>query len=208
MKYQKIHTLWKREKIGNKKGPIIEGEYSREEFEEIEKWEVTEKINGTNIRIMFDGENVEFDGRNENAEIPAQLCLELYDISIPERMTEIFGDEQIDVTLFGEGYGPNIEGGGTYSDKQKFILFDVKIGKWWLKRDAVDNIAEELDIKSVPCIGCMDTESIVEFVKTKPASRIPGSNKMMEGVVCRPKSGLLFRDGTPLMWKLKCNDYK
>lgn len=49
MKYPKINTLWKREEEANKSRIII-GEYALEECGLIKKWQVQEKIDGTNIR--------------------------------------------------------------------------------------------------------------------------------------------------------------
>ena len=48
--YPKIQTLWKRDK---EMGKVIEGELSKPEFDNIKNWLVTEKIDGTNIRIIF-----------------------------------------------------------------------------------------------------------------------------------------------------------
>lgn len=57
MRYPKIHTLWKRERNGKKKGCIIPGEYSEEEVESINRFYVLEKINGMNIRVIYDNES-------------------------------------------------------------------------------------------------------------------------------------------------------
>lgn len=208
MKYPKIQTLWKREKIGNKTGRIIEGDFSKDEFEEIKEWEVTKKIDGVNIRINFNNNIITFDGRNDNAQIPATLYKKLQEIFILEEMQDVFGKDAQDVTLYGEGYGPNIEGGGTYGNTHGFILFDVKIGEWWLLPNNVNNIAVKLLLNTVPYIGLMNINQIVEYVQSMPNSCIPCSRKQMEGVVCRTRTGLMFRNGDPLMWKLKCKDYK
>ena len=45
------------------------------------------------------------------------------------------------VTLYGEGYGNGIQKGGLYSQKQEFILFDVKINGNWQPRESVEDIA-------------------------------------------------------------------
>lgn len=50
-KYQKIQTIYKRDE--NKK--VILGNFSRPEFEYLQNvnWRYTEKVDGTNIRIIF-----------------------------------------------------------------------------------------------------------------------------------------------------------
>jgi len=208
MKYPKINTIWKRDK--ENKFIIIEGEHSLEEFKEIKKWDVTEKIDGMNIRITYSDGVIRFDGRTDNAQIPTHLFEHLQDTFTPEIMQEAFKTEENppDLQLFGEGYGPKIQSGGAYRKDAGFILFDVKIGEWWLLRDAVENIATKLGIPCVPYIGYMDVASIVDYVKAQPESIVAENYKLMEGGVCRTKSMMLSRNGTPIMWKLKTRDYK
>lgn len=208
MKYPKINTLWKRDSKTNFR--IIEGDYAREEFKEIPKWDVTEKINGTNIRINYEPGNVQIDGRTDKAEIPVHLLNALQKLFTVETMKSAFGNEDgLSVTLFGEGYGPKIQkGGGLYRKDAGFILFDIKIGDWWLLRESVDDIASKLNVKSVPFIGYMDTASIVEYVKACPQSLVSEEPMTMEGVVCRTRSMVLTRQGIPIMWKLKVKDYQ
>lgn len=208
MKYPKINTIWKRNK--ENKFAIIEGEHSLEEFKEISKWDVTEKIDGTNIRIMFSDNTIRFGGRTDNAQIPTHLFESLQNTFTLKLMQEVFGTAEnlLDVQLFGEGYGPKIQSGGAYRKDAGFILFDVKIGDWWLLRNAVEDIASKLNIPCVPYIGYMNVESIVDYVKARPESIAAEDYKLMEGVVCRTKSMMLSRNGTPIMWKLKVRDYK
>ena len=204
MKYPKINTIWKRDK--ENKFQIIEGDHSLEEFKEISKWDVTEKVDGTNIRIMYSDDHIQFGGRTDNAEIPANLVMHLMNTFKKSLMKDVFDDA--DITLFGEGYGPKIQSGGAYRKDAGFILFDVKIGDWWLLRDAVEDIATKLNIPCVPYIGYMNVKSIVDYVKARPESIAAEDYKLMEGVVCRTKSMMLSRNGTPIMWKLKVRDYK
>lgn len=53
MTYPKIDTLFKREDAGKKKGHIIPGDYSRPEFTAVREWRLSEKVDGTNIRIEY-----------------------------------------------------------------------------------------------------------------------------------------------------------
>jgi len=207
MKYPKINTIWKRDSTTQHR--IMEGDYSRDEFKEIHKWDVTEKIDGTNIRINYTQGHLQIYGRTDNAEIPAHLYKALLELFTIDKMENAFGSiDDIDVTLFGEGYGPKIQkGGGLYREDAGFILFDVKINNWWLLRESVDDIADKLNIRSVPYIGYMDVESIVEYVKMNQQSIESDKIKLMEGVVCRTKNMLRFRNGSPIMWKLKTKDF-
>jgi len=205
MKYPKIDTIWKRDK--DNKFEIIEGDFSKPEFEAIRLWDITEKIDGTNIRIMYKNGCVEFGGRTDNAQIPAHLFTHLQNTFTIDKMHEAFGDDT--VTLFGEGYGPKIQkGGGLYRKDAGFILFDVIVGDWWLLRENVERIADGLGVKCVKLIGTMSYSDAVKYVQSSPTSLEADQIKTMEGVVARSNPLMLFRNGNPIMWKLKDQDFK
>ena len=205
MKYPKIDTLWKRDE--NNKFRIIEGDYSKIEFANIKKWNVTEKIDGTNIRIIYENGSVLFGGRTDNAQIPTRLLQYLQTTFTSSLLSSVFGDAE-KVILFGEGYGARIQkGGGLYRKDNAFILFDGWVDGWWLLWDSIEDIARKLDIKCVPLIGLMSLEEAVEYVKSKPKSLISEEPKIAEGLVARAFPMMLFRNGNPLVWKLKVKDY-
>ena len=66
LKYLKIDTLWKREGK-DKKGTIRPGDYSKQEFNSIKLYRLTEKVHGENTRVIYDMEDVMFEGRTDNA---------------------------------------------------------------------------------------------------------------------------------------------
>lgn len=217
MEYVKINSLWKRQEYvkGLPKGthgPLIIGQYSETEFGNIKKWHVEEKVDGTNVRIFYSGGNVHFGGRTDNAQMPTSLIKYLQDNFGDWNLSKVFSPKENEpyptVTLFGEGYGPKIQAaGGNYRSDPGFILFDVNVGGWWLKREDVYSIAVQLGIPHCPDLGLMTEEEIIEFVKSKPMSRCSNVPQMMEGVVCRSDPLVLFRNGRPLMWKLKCREF-
>jgi len=218
MKYQKIQTLWKRQGTeGKHKGHIVPDEFSKEEFDNIRYWHVTEKIDGTNIRIQL--EEWDFDamhktktltikGRTDAANIPKKLK-EFLEAKFTEKgMIEQFPDVK-NIILFGEGFGGYIQKAGKfYSDDCSFILFDVWIDGWWLDYGSVVEIADKLGIQCVPSLGLLSKDEIEEYVKSEPKSVVSKQEQIMEGVVCTSAPMLLFRDGKPLRFKLKVNDYK
>lgn len=223
-KYVKINSLWKRQgwyfDEGKKKSPeyqkgrqsFIEGDYSCPEFGNIKKWHVEEKIDGTNIRVIYKDGKVSFGGRTENSQLPPHLLKYLQDTLKKPLVINAFPDEEevggSGVILFGEGYGPKIQScGENYRKNVGFILFDVLVGGCWLKREDVAHIALALDIPMCPTIGIMEEKEIVEFVKTHPKSLCSEIPQTMEGVICRPEVPMLFRDGSPIIWKLKCKEF-
>ncbi len=198
-KYPKINTLWMRDE--DNKYCISPDDYACEEFKAIKFWHVTEKIDGTNIRIFWDGKRISFGGRTGNAQIPATLIKYLQNTftypllnrAFPDVVTE---DLESHIVLYGEGYGPKIQkGGGAYRKDVSFILFDVKVGKWWLDRDSISDIATKLKIDEVHSYGIYTTEQIVKLVKSKAITQIKGANedKVFEGIVARSHPLMLFR---------------
>ena len=132
--YHKIQTVFKRNMTN--KGKIIDGAWTLPELEFLadNTWVFTEKVDGTNIRVMLKDGIVTFGGKTDSAQIPAQLVTRLNERLLPlaNKMQEVFG---CDVCLYGEGYGAKIQKiGGNYRADQDFILFDVKVGEWWLQR--------------------------------------------------------------------------
>ena len=223
MEYPKIHSLWKREgwyfDEDEKKGAqktnrqsLIVGDYAQPEFDLIKWWRVEEKIDGTNIRIFYRDGKVTFGGRTKDAQLPCHLLEYLQSNFGHWNFSQIFpckGDQPYpSVTLFGEGYGPKIQNGGKYSPNVGFILFDVLVGNWWLMRENVKEIAAKFAIPTTPFLGNMSEAQVVDFVKSKPESRLNCNYGCMEGVVCRTDPMMLFRDGNPIMWKLKCKEFK
>ena len=210
MKYPKIQTLWKRDP--NNKNRIIPDELSKPEFDNIKTWIFTEKIDGMNTRVTYKNSIVRFDGRNEDSQIPSNLYAVLSSIFTREKFESSFppvGDKPapIEIVIFGEGYGPKINGGGLYRDDAGFILFDVWIDGWWLDYNNVADIATKLGIQSVPNFGIGTIDVGIGIVKSAPNSMIAKHPKVIEGIVARSYPLVLFRDGDPLMFKLKVRDY-
>jgi len=127
--YHKIYGPFTRETEGPNRNKVKIGFWSKPEFQYLQDnvWIFTEKIDGTNIRVHWDGHKVVFGGRTDNAAIPAKLFDHLRNTFLEELFEQAFGDTE--VTLYGEGFGAGIQkGGGNYGPNQEFILFDVRIG--------------------------------------------------------------------------------
>lgn len=217
--YQKIQTLFKRDE----RNIIIPDQFTYPEFEVLKdlKWECTEKIDGTNIRIELessgnpeDGIIMSFKGRTDKAIIPEHLLTKLNWLFDRERLMEVLNitDETQDcnITLYGEGYGAKIQKGGNYiSNDVDFILFDIKIGKWWLDRESIKDIANKLGINVVPLMGYMTIPEAIEYVKKGFKSTIAENKDYdAEGLVLKTPCGLLKRDGERLITKIKTVDFR
>ena len=209
LRYPKMQTLFKRDK----RGKIIIGDYSKEEFLLFNKWLVTEKVDGTNVRIIYRPGRplpIEIRGRNDRSQMPRQLYDYLTNFFTVDRLEKVFDKDKCEeVVLFGEGYGAGIQGAGKhYQPFQQFILFDINIDGWWIDRRTVEDIADKLSTPIVPIVGLMTTDEVIDFVKGNPSSLIADdSSFVMEGVVCQTCPLVLFRNGDPLKWKLKVKDF-
>jgi hypothetical protein len=228
---------------------MIRGDWTTPELEYLanNQWEFTEKVDGTNIRVelrLTDGGNVvaAYRGRTDNAQIPKPLLEYLEetfptvplwrrDISRPayeprhkDLGTWMINSEIDHVILFGEGYGPNIQGGGKYREDTSFVLFDVKIGDWWLSRENVDDVACKLGIESVPVIGSGTLHDAVDIVSSgitfdhngvvqRWYTSIVGGLESRwgpfeaEGIVARPVVPLFDRKGQRIITKIKSVDF-
>jgi hypothetical protein len=208
--YHKIQTVWLRDPNNNYK-TLLEEEWSKPEFKFLEKinWICTEKIDGTNIRIMWNGKDVSFGGKTDKAQIPKHLLSMLQEKFTNEFMEGIFQDTE-NVCMYGEGYGMKIQKGGNYiPDKTNFILFDIKIGNWWLTRDSIESIAEINTIDIVPIIKiCTLTEAIK--ITREGYKSIIAHNKEYnaEGLICKPTVELFNRKGERVITKIKSKDFK
>ena len=205
--YVKIPNIFKRETFGKNK--LIEGKYSSPELEYLKdaKWEFTEKIDGTNIRVCWDGYRVSFMGRTDKAQIPAHLLAKLEELFGGESKEELFEQTfgKKEVILFGEGYGKKIQKGGELYGDVNFRLFDVLVDGYWLLQDNVDCIAEIFEIETAPFMFRGTLEQGVQFIKTQPKSLL--KDNVMEGIVGRPMVQMFSRTGERIMVKIKCRDF-
>lgn len=209
--YTKIETVYNRDIEGTKK--LIEGDFRNKAVEFLAKanWIWTEKIDGTNIGVVWDGHKVSFQGRTERAQIPAHLVNKLNDIfggeETEELFEQMFGEKE--VILFGEGYGKKIQKcGADYNpDDCSFILFDVYIveSNLWLERCNIEDIAKSFGVDVVPIINVGTLYDAIDYVKTKPKSTIGTAD--MEGLVCKPELDMLDRQGNRIIVKVKVKDF-
>ena len=163
--YPKINTIFKRDE--RNRFNIIEGDYSCPEFEAIKKWQISEKVDGTNIRILYNGSEPIFGGRTDDAQIPVFLLEYLQRTFTEDKLASLFPEAKNGIMLFGEGFGNKIQSAGKRYRKENcsFILFDALIDGWWLERDNVKDIAEKLGIDVVPSLGIMTPQEAIGFVK-------------------------------------------
>lgn len=213
VEYEKIETLYERDESTHKLKPelILKNPI----YGIIKTWHWTEKIDGTNIRCLWNHaeQKVSFNGKTDNAQIHADLVKWLYENLCFGKFQQVFPD--VDVILYGEGYGAGIQKGGDYSPTKKFILFDVfvldpvnsRLGGWWLNWENTCDVARKLGLDPVPYLGEMTLERAAETVRTGFQSNLNSGKAKAEGMVGRTVEPLFDKKGHRLITKLKTKDF-
>lgn len=221
-KYHKIQTVFMRDPE-NRYKTLLDGRWALPEFGYLanNEWIFTEKIDGTNIRVEWDGERVTFGGRTERAQIPAFLITKLMDMFPVDKFSELYPDTPM--VLYGEGYGAKIQnGGGNYiPDGVSFIAFDVMISGNYQPAVELEDITGALGVDMVPIVGmgslnfAIDITRRAGFVSAGIEKTIDAGGykseigtQMAEGMVMRPATELQDRTGRRIIAKIKYKDFQ
>lgn len=226
IEYPKIQGVFYRDPKTHK---FIDGKWTRWEFKYLSTldWIATEKIDGMNIRIIWQPappfviqgkklENIvsttpelDFRGRTDKCTrlyLPKNLKTRLSSVFTIDKFQKMWPDQT--VTLYGEGYGAGIQKGGKYiPDGQDFILFDVLINGLWLPRKDMRGVANSFGIDCVPILFQASLVDAVRAIKNDVLVSEFG-NFSPEGVVCKPNFDLKNRYGKRIITKIKIKDFK
>lgn len=210
IEYHKIPGPFKRQVSGPNKNKVIAWDWTSPELQFLADvaWIFTEKVDGTNIRVIWDGHKPEFRGRTDRAVLHPQLIAALTEMFPEELLEQQFGGQP--VILFGEGYGAGIQkGGGNYRPDKSFVLFDVNIADWWLQRKDVEEIGNSLGIDVVPIKMQYTLRGAIELMSAKRLYSSLGQSPFeAEGVVGTPAVPMFSRNGSRIIVKLKgCDLY-
>ncbi len=167
------------------------------------KWIWTEKIDGTNIRIIWDGYNLTYKGRKEKSEIPEFLLSRLKEIFEPRKhlIEQMFGNKT--AILFGEGYGNRINKNRYKLDSVEWIMFGAWVNGVFV--DSPETIADELNLPMVPLYGIYTLNEIITSFQENPEKEsLLFDNIISEGLVGVPATYPLLhtKEGNPIMVKI------
>jgi hypothetical protein len=205
-KYHKIQTVFLRDPV-TKYRTLLRGHWSKPEFEYLRKavWYLEEKVDGTNIRVLWQDGSLEFRGKTDRATIPPNLMQSLVVLFNSTTMTSVFDNDA--VCLYGEGYGAKIQkGGGNYRKDNSFVLFDVLVGNTWLSRETVEQIAVSLGIEIVPVVRFGTLHDMIGLCEN--GFKSAWGDFQAEGIVAKPTVRLLDHKGDRIITKLKCKDFR
>lgn len=218
--YPKIETLFDRRDDFT----VDTERLRRPEFGLIDKWLLTEKIDGTNVRLRFErrdnGVKPFILGKTDNASLHPGLLNTLNEecARMEPYVAELMYEHGLHAyTLFGEGYGPKIQSGGRYrtaTNDQGFVLFDVNANDTaWLDEQQITATADRLRLERVPYVtdGPLPIGEIVSIVRGGfMAVHVQERDLTFdaEGVVARTPVPLYDRRGERVIWKLKAKDFR
>jgi hypothetical protein len=222
--YASIKNLYKMDEATHTRGP--ENGFSLEAFGSITNWLVTEKVDGMNMRIIWEPgatDSVRIAGRSDKAQIPGDLLAYMQALVNEEALYEVFGgyieepggvktlvDCPEQVIFYGEGFGPGIQkAGAAYGGAKRFILFDVKVEGWWLDWNDMVDVAGKLGIETVPVLARGVT--IEEAKAHVHTSKLLGGSwdaphDHTEGFVARSEPTLYDKFGNHMIFKYKVRD--
>lgn len=206
-KYHKINTIFKRDETNRHKSLIMD-DYSCPEVEYLKnnRWILSEKIDGTNIRVQFDGNKRSFLGKTDDSQIHNKLYTYLEEVFTIENLKKFFTGDFKQACLYGEGFGPGIQKGGEkYSSTQQFCLFDIWIDGWWLSRTNVERSSVILGVDCPVIVDIAPLSRMIELCRNGFNSSY--GDFIAEGIVAKPEVDLFNRDGERIVTKLKYKDF-
>lgn len=220
--YPKINGVFKRHTDGPQKGKFIMGEFARPEFELLldADWLWTEKVDGTNCRIALypwgewqyhDEPLTDIGGRTDNAQLHKDLLIALQEVEAKLDRAARRCEYKDGITLYGEGYGAGIQkGGGNYRPDKGFVLFDARVGNYWLERENLEELAESLELEIIPLVCALTLREALGSFRSDPNGLYYPSawaGVSPEGWVGAPKVQLFNRFGERIQTKLKWADF-
>jgi len=206
--YHKIETIFERDMDGTKK--LIIGKFRNPTIEYLKncEWVFTEKIDGTNIRVMWDGHDITFAGRTDRAEIPKPLMARLEELFLNDETEQLFEQTfgEKEAILYGEGYGGKIQNGTNYKETEDFILFDVECNGVFYNYLYCVELAEMFGISYVPIVTRGTLDLGIKMVTVM--SSLMGETAKFEGFVARPIVELKDNRGNRIIVKIKVRDFE
>jgi len=213
-------------KYGKFSSPFVKDEkfMNTEELSQklpIGNWIKTEKIDGTNIRIILtkpdeNGERLTHIGSRKLILNPTDKnskqfmdCLEEVNL---HKINEYFKDVNSTIIIYGEGYGAGVQTGGIYSSKKNFRVFDIRIGEAYQDFDYVQKVCIDNQLNIVPVLSNVDEITYDECIKTlelfKETLIKEGNGGKPEGLVYKFEPVLLNKYKERLIFKVKFKDFK
>lgn len=181
----------------------------------------TEKVDGTNLNIVYDGNHIQYTGHTDktswNPEVEEWIKSKFQTPEFEQMCEQRFGENEI--KLCGELIGPKIQNNFYKLEDYKFILFDIHNDTsniWWNRQNVEEN-AKELNLDIAPLIGGTNFIDLSSESKntlrgwTNLLQNAEFKSKInedieIEGFVVRPLMEILKANGERVIYKIKIKD--
>lgn len=221
-KYPSIETVFLRD---NETHKLLFGEVREPEIGCVKEWTISEKIDGTNMRVIVDAFGVTVKGRTDAAQLKPALVKHIESLFDHELIVDYFAQhlgpskvlhDEWAVTFYGEGYGPGIGPNGRfYTPDYRFRCFDLKYGHTrWADDDSMRAVCRDLLIPTAPLLGAIREipSTRYELQLLLPRSLVTAAENPKvefegEGIVAKPHKVLLNAFGGRVMWKLTFREW-
>lgn len=181
---------------------------------------VTEKIDGTNIRLIFtkpeEGKEREIlvGSRklilNQEDKSSKQYIDCIKEVNLP-KLAEYFKNVNSTIIIYGEGYGAGVQKGGIYSSIKNFRVFDIRIGHAYQDWNYVEKVCIDNQLNIVPVVGTVKEinyhNCLYELNEHKETLIKEGTGGKSEGLVFKFNPVLLNKYGERLIFKVKHKDF-
>jgi len=183
-------------------------------------WIKTEKVDGTNIRIILTKQTVVI--KREILIGSRKLILNTEDKGSKQYMdclkevnlnkiAEYFKDVDSTVVIYGEGYGAGVQKGGIYSKEKNFRVFDIRIGEAYQNFEYVQKVCIDNQLNIVPIVGQAEEIGYLECLKSlknfNETLIKEGDGGKPEGLVYKFEPVLLNKYKERLIFKVKFKDF-
>ena len=152
--YPKLKSLHKRDPADNKVIDEFTDEIFSPELLGNAGWTWREKMDGTNLRIIWDGHRAEYRGRTDRAQFSdgqtVFLDEKIKSPAFEELLEQTFGNTE--AVLFGELIGNKIQGNPHKIVGYEIRVYDAFVAGWWLLPASVDELANDLGLGSAEII--------------------------------------------------------
>ena len=185
------------------------------------KWILTEKINGSNIRIILtkpndDGEIEVHIGSRKLILNPddkgSKVFFDCLDEVNLNKLRKYFKDVNSTIVIYGEGYGSGIQKGSIYSHKKNFRVFDIRIGQAYQDWSFVEKVCVDNQLSLVPVYNIVDIisyDGCVSHLNYFQETLIKeGDGGRPEGLVYKFEPVLLNKYKERLLFKVKFEDFE
>ena len=187
----------------------IQNLYQNQDILMLKECYAMEKIHGTSAHIAFKlGEDkVRFFSGGETHE----KFISLFD---EQKLLAHFKETyQYDVVIFGEAYGGKQQAmSHTYGKELKFIVFDVKVGDFWLDVPKAEASAIGFGLEFVDYVRIPATVEAIDAERDRDSTQAVrngmGAGRKREGVVLRPLIELRKNNGDRIISKHKGDEFR